>query len=364
MKRTTVSLTVLTMLASAAGSSIAQSNVTIYGRVDLGMVVDSGNPAGKSVRLSSGVASADRLGFRGTDDLGDGYKASFQLETGFCGDSTAPVTSTLTVKNSSGATVGTTTQSVPNFCSGSNGFFGRQAHGDLSGPTGTLTAGRQYSLAFDDLIIIDPFATGYAGRINNIVDASGTRLNNAVRYTTPLFAGFRAAGEFAFGEVLGNAGAGREAGGAVQYIAGPAYASLSLYDQKNPNGDGDSRRNYQLGGTYDLQVVKLFALAQKGSGHPTGAAKVDTFDWMAGVNVPVAGGNLFGSFIHHDDRTSLNRDARQLAAGYNYPLSKRTSVYTAFGRIQNENGASFTLGNSTETGTGDKAFNFGVLHIF
>ena len=85
---------------------------------------------------------------------------------------------------------------------------------------------------------------------------------------------------------------------------------------------------------------------------------------MAGATVPVAGGALTASYIHHDDRGTLDRDANQLGAGYNYPLSKRTSVYMAFARIVNRNGATFKVGNATETGTGDKAFNLGVVHNF
>lgn len=340
MKKSLISLSIL---AAASGATHAQSSVTVYGRIDLGLVLDSGNPAGKSVRISSGAASSSRLGFMGSEDLGGGYKAGFQLETGYCADSAA---------------------GAPNYCGASNNFMSRQAHGDLSGPFGAMTAGRQYSLGFDDMIAIDPFSTGYAGRINNIVDTSGTRLNNSFRYTTPSFAGFKAAGEFALGEQSGNWASNREVGAELGYAAGPAYASFAYYDVRNANGDGSARRNYQFGGTYDFGVAKVAAMVQKGDGDPTGAIKIDTLDFMGGATVPLAGGSLLASFIHHDDRGRLNHDANQIGAGYNYPLSKRTSVYTAYARIVNRNGAAFTVGNSTETGVGNKSFNLGVLHKF
>src|SRR6478672_7272406 len=120
MKKSVIAVAVSVTLAAP---SFAQSSVTIYGKVDVGLVVDSGSSAGKSVRISSGVSGGSRLGFKGVEDLGGGYGASFQLETGFCADSAA---------------------GAPNFCTGSNQFMGRQAHGDLSGPFGVMSAGRQY----------------------------------------------------------------------------------------------------------------------------------------------------------------------------------------------------------------------------
>ena len=339
MQKTLIALALLAI----AGAASAQSTVTVYGKVDLGLVVDSGAAAGKSVRLSSGVTGGSRLGFKGSEDLGGGYKAAFQLETGYCADSAA---------------------GAPNFCTGSNQFMGRQAHGDLSGAFGTLSGGRQYSLGYLNLTTIDPFGTGYAGQVNNIVDAAGVRLNNSVHYTTPAFAGLTASGEVAFGETTGNWKSGRVFGGSVNYASGPAYAGFSFYDLANANGAGAARRDYLLGGTYDFGVVKAHALVEKADGDPTGAIKLDTLDLMAGVSVPLAGGSLMASYVHHDDRGALGRDANQLGAAYNYPLSKRTSLYVAFARIVNQNGAAFHVGNATETGTGDKAFNLGAVHNF
>jgi predicted porin len=339
MQKTLIALAIL----AAAGAASAQSSVTVYGKIDLGLVIDSGASAGKSVRLSSGVTGGSRLGFKGSEDLGGGYKASFQLETGFCADSAA---------------------GAPNFCTGSNQFMGRQAHGDLSGAFGTLAGGRQYSLGYLNLTTIDPFGTGYAGQVNNIVDAAGVRLNNAVHYTTPSVAGLIASGEIAFGETTGNWKSGRVLGASVNYASGPAYAGLSFYDLANPNGSGSARRDYLLGGTYDFGVVKVHALVEKADGDPTGAIKLDTLDLMAGVSVPLAGGTLLASYVRHDDRGTLNRDANQVGAAYNYPLSKRTAVYAAFARIVDENGATFHVGNATEAGTGTKAFNLGVVHNF
>ncbi len=336
MKKSLLALAVLTAVTGAAS---AQSSVTLYGKVDLGLVLDSGSSAGKSIRISSGVTGGSRIGFKGVEDLGGGMKAAFQLETGYCADSAA---------------------GAPNFCTGSNNFMGRQAHGDLTGAFGAISAGRQYSLGFNNLSTIDPFGTGFAGQVNNIVDPSGIRLNNSATYSTPNIGGFTASAEIAFGEQTGNWQANRETGAGLTYASGPAYVGFTFYDVSNAAGNGAARKNYLLGGTYDFGVVKVHALAQKS----TGPASLDVLDIMAGVTVPLAGGNLMASYIRHNDRTLADKDANQIGIGYLYPLSKRTAVYTAFGRIQNEHGAAFVVGNATETGTGTKAFNLGVVHNF
>ena len=333
------SLLALAVLTAVTGVASAQSSVTIYGKVDLGLVMDSGGPGGKSVRLDSGVTGGSRIGFKGVEDLGGGMKAAFQLETGYCADSAA---------------------GAPNFCTGSNQFMGRQAHGDLTGAFGAISAGRQYSIGFNNLSTIDPFGTGFAGQINNIVDPSGIRLNNSVTYATPNMGGFVGSAEIAFGEQTGNWEANRETGAGLTYASGPAYLGFSFYDVSNAAGNGAARKNFTFGGTYDFGVVKLHALVQKS----TGPATLDVLDIMGGVTVPVGQGNLMASYIHHNDRTSKDSDAQQIGVGYIYPLSKRTSIYTAFAKIQNQHGAAFTVGNATATGTGNKAFNLGVVHNF
>jgi predicted porin len=343
MKKSLLALAVLTAFTGVAS---AQSSVTIYGKIDLGLVLDSGSASGKSVRIDSGVTGGSRLGFKGVEDLGGGMKAAFQLETGFCADSAA---------------------GAPNFCTGGNNFMGRQAHGDLTGAFGAISAGRQYSLGFNNQATIDPFGAGFAGQANNVsaagvylVDPSGIRVNNSVQYTTPGFAGVTASAEVAFGEQTGNWAANRETGGALTYASGPAYAGFTYYDVDNAAGNGSGKKVYLLGGTYDFGVVKAHALVQK----VTGAAGLDFFSYMGGATIPLAGGQVLASYIHHNDRSSLNQDASQLGVGYLYPLSKRTSVYTSFAKINNQHGAAFLVGNATATGTGDKSFDFGVVHNF
>ena len=343
MKKSLLALAVLTAVTGAAS---AQSSVTIYGKIDLGLVMDSGSAAGKSVRIDSGVTGGSRLGFKGVEDLGGGMKAAFQLETGFCADSAA---------------------GAPNFCTGGNNFMGRQAHGDLTGAFGALSAGRQYSLGFNNLATIDPFGAGFAGQANNVsaaglylVDPSGIRLNNSVIYSTPNAAGFTGSVEASFGEQTGNWQANRETGGGLNYAAGPAYAGVTYYDLSNSSGNGSAKKVLTVGGTYDFGVVKIHGLGQS----VTGTSTLDYRSFMAGVTVPIGQAQILASYVHHDDRTAADLNASQFGVGVLYALSKRTSVYSSAARIQNRNGAAFLVGNATATGTGDKSFDVGIVHNF
>ncbi len=331
-----------------------RSGVTLYGRIDMGLVIDGGGPSGRSVRLTGGVAKGNDFGFKGTEDLGGGYRAGFVMETGYCADSTT----------SSGP--GTTN---PPYCTGSN-FMGRGTHVDLYGPFGGINVGRQYPVGHSYLMLVDPFGGGTAGQVLNLADVSGPYVSNAIRYMAPTYGGLNFAVEVGLGEQPGGSWAnGREDGGALIYGSGPASVGLTVYEVRNNNGIGRARRNVLLGGWYDFGVVKVHAMAQRSTGSPTGVAlPLDILDLMAGVSVPLGGGKVMASYTHHDDRTTLaehgDQDAHQLAIGYMYWLSKHVSLYTAWARIANQNGGKLTVGSPTEHGTGNKAFNLGVGYDF
>jgi predicted porin len=65
-----------------------------------------------------------------------------------------------------------------------------------------------------------------------------------------------------------------------------------------------------------------------------------------------------------DDRSLANRDASQVAVGFSYAFSKRTDWYAAIAKIQNRNGAGYTVGNASNSGRGDRAVNVGLRHAF
>jgi predicted porin len=316
-----------------SGAALAQSSVVIYGIVDAGLVRESGGAAGSVTNLGGGVASGSRIGFKGKEDLGGGLSANFLMENGF---------------------------NTNNGAQGQGGLlFGRQVYVGLSGDIGSLTLGRQYSPYYKVLRdVADPFAAGFAGRAGNIM-ATNTRVNNMVEYVTPSFAGFSADLAWGLGGVADDAAKNRNLGAAVGYANGPVVVKLAHHQTNNATAT-DKTRNTLLAGSYNFGV----ALANLGYAVNKGTGTADSKDLIAGVSVPLGSSTLLASYIRHDDRTVANRDANQWALGYSYRLSKRTDLYAAYARISNSNGATFTVGNATDTGTGDKAFNLGVRHSF
>jgi predicted porin len=348
------------IIAGFAATAHAQSNVTIYGLVDAGLVRESGGAAGSVTKLTSGIGSQSRLGFKGTEDLGSGLSAIFQLETG--------------VKIDDGQ------------LDSANTIFNRLAYVGLkSNEAGALTLGRQYTMLYNAMAqVADPFGAGYAGSIKNLFAAKGanTRTSNSIVYVSPNFSGFSVEGLYALGEQAGSNTAGRQFGLGLNYANGPLNARL-VYNNKNTDVVGkptmDTSRNTLFAANYDFQVVKAFFAygADKGPfsaelpsanafGYKTApVASNDSNELLIGAQVPVSANDvIMASYMRKNDKTVLNQDADQWAIGYSHLLSKRTNAYVAFAKIKNKNGAGYTVGNNNEAGSGDKAFNVGIRHAF
>jgi predicted porin len=332
MKRS-LKLLVLPAALGTAGAA-AQSNVAVYGIVDVGLARESGTPSGKATNLNSGLASGSRLGLKGSEDLGGGMKANFVLENGFNADTGI---------------------------SGQGGLlFGRQAFVGLSGGFGALTLGRQYSPYYKALRDVgDPFgAVSLAGRAGNLM-ATNTRTDNMVEVITPVAGGFSADLAYGAGETAGNSARNRMLGGALAYGAGPFKAQLAFHQMNNANAT-DHVNNSILVASYDAGALIVHAAGAVNRG--PGVA--DSRDITAGVTVPFGVQRLLLSTIRHDDRTTANKDARQWGIGYLRTLSKRTDLYASYATIANRNGASFTVGNATDKGTGSRALDLGLRHTF
>jgi predicted porin len=361
------SLLTLAVLGTFVGGALAQSSVTIYGKVDVGVTfqddeIDNATSVGaKTVRVSSGVSGGSRIGFRGVEDLGGGMKARFQLETGLCTD---------------GARASATPED--HTCGGDRQLFGRMAIVALEGGFGGVVLGRQFTSSYLHMDRVDPFGTGLAGAGTNMFPFQ-QRLNNVVAYHTPDLGGFSATVAYAAGEQPGDKDANRIFDGEVSYSAGPLYVGVA-YDLQDDTAGTKVLEITNVGGTYDFGVVKGYLQYQTtesdGSvnaapgtvGGVNTAARVDQETILIGVSVPIGRGNLMASYIDHSDDANiagvLPMDSDQVAVGYMYALSKRTQLYTAIARINNDNGARKTVGDATEKGSGERAVNFGVVHNF
>jgi predicted porin len=350
------------VLATCCGAAAGQSGVSLYGIADAGLVREAGGSAGSVTRLSSGVASASRLGFRGSEDLGGGMAAIFTLESGFRID---------TGELDNAATL-----------------FNRQAFVGIKSAAGTLTLGRQYTPYHSTLTgVADPFGAGLAGTAKNLFPDSGSnvRTSNILMYAMPATRGVTGELAYSAGEQVA-ASAGRQLGAALGYAAGKLNVRLA-FNHKNSDIAATGGvaavkrtigRNTLLAANYDFGVLKAYLAygADKGfnsaplanPNNPYGgvrpSASLEGAEILLGFAAPLAGGSLVGSLMHKDDRTAFDQDARAWGLGYLYPLSKRTTLYSAYARIANRHGAGYTVANNSDAGSGDSALNLGVRHAF
>ncbi|MEI6002823.1 porin [Paraburkholderia bengalensis] len=180
MKKIPAAVAVLGALA--ATTAHAQSSVTLYGIIDAGLMytnnVQKGGASGSLFQATSGTINGSRFGLRGAEDLGGGYKAIFVLENGF---------------NVQNGTLGQHSR-----------LFGRQAFVGLSSSTlGTITLGRQYDSLVDYVAPLSGTAgtfgdTGFAHPFDNDNLNHSVRMNNAVKYASNNYAGFKFGALYAF----------------------------------------------------------------------------------------------------------------------------------------------------------------------
>lgn len=353
----------IAILAACAQGAFAQTAVNIYGIADAGIVHESGGIAGGATKISSGIGSTSRIGFRGSEDLGGGLAAVFTLETGFKMD-TGEVD-----------TAGT--------------IFNRQAFVGLKSRVGTLTLGRQYTPWYQALAQVgDPFGAGFAGGAKNLFPASGAniRTSNTIVYAAPTVNGVSADLAYSAGEQAGSNRAGRQIGASVGYVHGRLNVRLA-YNNRNsdvvaaPGVVAVSRTvgsNVLLAANYDFGAVRAYLAYGRDKGfnsaplgnssNPYGGVKptpsTDGDEWLLGVSVPLKRGKVLASYQHKNDRTVFDQDAHGWGIGYLYGLSKRTELYAVYGAIVNRNGAGYTVANNSESGTGNRASNLGIRHSF
>jgi predicted porin len=350
------SLIALAVLSAVAGAAQAQSNVTVYGLVDMGIQrQDIGGTT--TTGLDSGNQSGSRLGFKGTEDLGGGLKANFKLEMGVNADT------------GSSAQGGRT--------------FGRQAYVGLSGDFGAVNFGRQYTPVFVAIDSFDPFSTGMssgtAGSGTSTLgagayfDHGGVRMNNSVTYATNNLGGFAVSAAYGLGnETAGNNTSGRYMGLGATYTAGPLFAEL-VYSNAQDTAGTNPTASTLIAGTYDFSVVKLHGAYQSIKDDGVAAVALKRNVWSIGLTVPVsAAGNIVASYIDSKNKNNLltAMDAKQYAIGYTHSLSKRTNLYTSYSQAKNDANINLGSADSSPTfhpvanGATVKLFNVGIRHMF
>lgn len=361
------SLAALAVLGAFAGSAFA-ADVTLYGLVDYGFnythkdADTTGVDANDQFEMRAGQNSGSRFGLRGTEDLGNGLKVGFVLENGFAADSGALTTS--------------------------GKIFDRESQAYLEGAFGKVGFGRVGQLAsangtYGLLGRFSPFSSGWGDTIGQrTVMANGySRMDNMVSYVTPDFVGFKVYAQYSFKNAAAGAGdenkttADRYYGIGATFDAGN-FAAVAIVDSINMAHPGtyaneeelDDPMTVTLGATYDFGVAKLFASGQYfdnvrevgyknsfagfkdadgnafGYGTQTNAdkkvygANMTGYGIAIGASAPVLGGTLAGLIGYMDADNDGGNDKApyesgfdvkrwNVAVGYSYNLSKRTSLY-------------------------------------
>jgi predicted porin len=327
-------------LIGVAGAASAQSTVTLFGVVDMGLQQTRLSPGGSQLAVSSGLQSGSRWGLKGSEDLGGGLSASFKLESGF------------DLSNGMLAQGGR--------------LFGRQSWIGLNGDFGSVKLGRQYTPIFDVLDTVDPFDMGITGDgsgIGAVFRTHGVRTDNTLNYSTPKFGGLSGEVAYTFGEVTGSTSAGRQVGLGLTYEGGPLTVVFGHHNQNLLAGTtpaGNSKTT-AVGGMYDFKAVKLHAAYAINKDNNGSVTTADSRDSMLGASAPFGAFSLLAAYIHHGDHLTSSANANYWQFGATYDLSKRTNFYASYSTIRNDTAGALGSGVA---GTDISWLNVGMRHRF
>lgn len=370
--------------ACVAGSAFA-ANVDVYGRIDTGLSYVHYDETGLSdakdtLSLDSGMSSGNRWGLKGSEDLGNGYQVGFVLEGGFDADTGAL---------------------------GAGGIFGREATLRVSGPFGSIYAGRMGRIGSDAGSVgfyagsVSPFGSGWGKMPGHFAVTANydSRYNNALAYVSPKVGPVTVYAQYTMGNATENEsgddrlfslGAQADFGalqvlGLVEYLNKKSVVGTTVYD----DSQYDDSYTINLGGSYDFSVAKVFLAGQYFKAAPNYAgmkanyAKLvegkewrysfDGFGVNVGATAPIGAGQFlvsagYGKGDLNIDTKDAKRsaDAYIIQVGYTYPFSKRTNLYAGAGYMQTsmEDGITNTDGTYSDKDFKTTQVMFGLLHKF
>ena len=352
--------TLATALLIAAGSTHAQSSVTVFGVLDVAL--QRAQQGGVSMHRLNGAGSNQfsRIGFRGVEDLGDGLSAGFVLEAGLNMDTGAGALTSadnLTTTGGGGMT------------------FNRRATVSLASKTwGELRLGRDFVPTYWNHTNFDPFGTAGAGSVNTLAQGALTRVStvqttvrasNTLGYFLPSMHGFYGQAMYAFAENANATAATRKDGKYAGVRLGYAQEGLNLAVSHGVTtlNSGDVNTS-SAGASYQLGIVKAMALVFRDSKDVV-AAPNRSHGWLLGTQITLGPGYIPISYSHVKDNSASGRNANQMAVGYVHNLSKRTTVYSTYSRLQNRNGAALTGGGVTGVANASwTGLDLGIRHNF
>lgn len=404
----------LTALAAASSAVCAQSSsLTVYGILDAGVSQVSGLRGGTRKDVVSGIMDGSRLGFKGNEDLGGGYRAIFtmehrlELDTGdiknrpFSGSQLPDRLSTASLLGLPGAL-----QPVVNSVAASLGstlgvnldgrFWDRQVYVGLITPVGAVLAGRQYTPAYESSANFDTLGTQSslsAGQVAAIPAAIDIRVSNAVAYriqTGPITASVMAApgerstttGHFVgamamyktekFGVGLGHNARENELGQKSltstslggSLVVGPGTAFVQVTQAKDENPSGVSTLAATLTPVVGAPTAGLVSNAF------INGLKQDAQINHVGYRLTTGPHIIYAAYSQLNDKLR-DADTASYGMAYTYSLSKRTAINAVATHFDNKGlaqaapGQAGFLGGVTATaGTDSNSFALGIRHSF
>jgi len=346
-------------LSSAYAQGDVTSDVTLYGRIAGGVRYVNNIPTSDGRTDSKFGYSSNDFGFSwwgitGHEDLGDGLKAVFKLESAFSS--------------------GTGALADP------SALFVRDSYVGLEHPTaGSIWFGRAMSLADETGWYIDPRAEQLTGGGNFAKGrAWGPRINT-ITYNSPRWQGFSFRLQAAPGEQPGNSSGSRLLSASAAYDL-EDFKAYGVYEElRDPAGKLSSlyafSRVYMVGANYTLGTVKLFAGYQRlatdendtvaDALNPTAATRNDQA-WIgatyAVTPLLILDAGWYHARVNHDGGS-----ANLGAIGATYFLSKRTFLYATFGSVNNRGNAAFpviTYDVAPLPGHSQQGTYLGMMHYF
>jgi predicted porin len=351
------SLIALAALATVATAAQAQSSVTMYGIIDAGITtmsnVASGSDNKTATGMTNGGLSTSRWGFRGSEDLGGGLKANFNLEGEFLADTGTNV-------------------------SNDSILFGRQAWVGFSGNFGDVKLGRQNAISYATGVAFDPLGGNNIGGFIAAGAYGQTRIQNAITYVTPTYSGLKLSLQTgtvttstgADNETAGVFAANRNTGIQLDYTLGNFSASIT---GSKVNGAGGTTGNDYMGyfAAYDFGVAKV--LGGSFVNEPvtvTSTSKV-THNYV-GAQIPVKSNIKLNVIAQEIKNQTAGKTPKVYAASAVYSLSKRTDLYGIVAKSDQDGTSTQTITSSTKyvgfysvnAGINQTAFSVGVRHSF
>ena len=375
MNKKLVAVAVAGLLAAPLAAQAQTANVTLYGRLNITMEAVNGQqvqaelpasaaPVNRTVyRLSS---NSSRLGVRGSESLGGGLSAIFQIESSINGDS------------------------------GGGTLAGRETFVGLQGTWGTFKMGN-FLAPYDDIHPIFGnvptlttsilstaalWAQGSQSKDNGGFDA---RLGNSIRYDSPRVGGFLGSIQIAEGDTSNSSLAQQQRHAYVLsmggfYANGPAQVGIAYEANTKIRCLTCNDWAFSVAGNWNFGVVKIGGVYER-LDYDQSVGSITRNFWGISATAPIGPGELYAFYGDAGDGSGSapngttvgqltkgnSTGAAQWEISYTYALSKRTLAYTGFVQTRNDNNAAYNFNinpYAVVKGANANGFVMGLVHFF